>query len=177
VDSSSTDQTYEQANVRLSYRATAKVSLSASGGLEFRQFENNSRGIYVSPVYDLTASYEPFDGTAISLSGSRRTENSASLAGQDYASTTISLGVKQRFMQRFYLGLSTGFENSSYFSTVQGVSATRDDNYYYIEPSVDCTITRFWTAGAYYLHRQNSSSFDFFSFYDNQFGVRTTLTF
>jgi hypothetical protein len=177
VEQSSPDQIYEQANVRVSYNATAKVSLNASGGIEFRQFENNSRGTYVSPVYDLAASYQPFDGTSITLSGSRHTANSASLAGQNYASTTISLALKQRFMRRFSLSLATGFENSSYFSTVQGVNATRDDNYYYIEPSVDCTITRFWTAGAYYLHRENSSSFDFFSFYNNQFGVRTTLTF
>jgi hypothetical protein len=177
VDTSSPDQTYEQANVRLTYRATAKVSLNASGGLEFRQFENNSRGTYVSPVYDLAATYQPFDGTSISLSGSRHTANSASLGGQDYASTTISVGLTQRFMRRFSLGLSAGYENSNYFSTVQGINATRDDDYYYIEPAVDCTITRFWTAGAYYLHRQDSSSFDLFSFYDNQFGIRTTLTF
>jgi len=177
VDQASPDQTYEQANVRVSYAATAKVSLSASGGIEFRQFENNSRGTYVSPVYELAASYQPFDGTSISLSGSRHTANSASLAGQDYATTSLSFSVNQRFMQRFSLGLSVGYENSSYFSAVQGVNATRDDNYYYIEPAIDCKITRFWTAGAYYLHRENSSSFDFFSFYDNQFGVRTSLTF
>ena len=177
VDQSSPDQTYEQANVRLSYAATAKVSLNASGGIEFRQFENDSRGTHVSPVYDLSANYQPFDGTSVSLSGSRRTDNSASLGGQDYTSTTINFAVKQRFMQRFSLGLSVGYVNSSYFSTVEGLNATREDNYYYIEPGVDCTITRFWTAGAYYLHRENSSSFDFFSFYDNQFGVRTSLTF
>lgn len=176
-DNASPSQTYEQANVRLNYSATAKVSLSASGGIEFRQFENDSRGTHVSPVYELAASYQPFDGTSISLSGSRRTQNSASLGGQDYASTTISAGLKQRFMRRFSLGLSVGYENSNYFSTVEGVNATRDDDYYYFEPAVDCTITRFWTAGAYYLHRENASSFDFFSFYDNQFGIRSTLTF
>jgi hypothetical protein len=174
---STPDQTYEQANLRISYNVTAKVSLSASGGIEFRQFENNSRGTYVSPVYELTASYQPFDGTLITLSGSRHTQNSASLGGQDYASTTITAELKQRFMQRFFLGLFLGYENLNYFGAIQGIHATRDDNYYYIEPSLDCTITRFWTAGAYYLHRENASSLDFFSFYDNQFGVRTTLTF
>ncbi len=177
VDDSSPDQTYEQANVRLNYRATEKVNLNASGGLEFRQFENNSRGTYVSPVYDLAASYQPFDGTSITLSGSRRIQNSASLGGQDYASTTISLGLTQRFMRRFSLGLSTGYENSNYFSAVQGVNASRDDNYYYIEPAVDCTITRFWAAGAYYLYRKDSSSLASFSFDNNQVGIRTTLTF
>jgi len=176
-NNSSPDQTYEQANVRLNYAATAKVGVSASVGAEFRQFSSNSRGTYFSPVYTLSASYQPFDGTSISLSGSRHTANSASLAGQDFASTDINFAVNQRFMQRMSLGLAVGYENSDYFSTISGVSATRSDDYYYIEPSIDLTITRWWKIGAYYLHRQNSSSFDFFSFYDNQVGARSTLTF
>lgn len=177
VEASSPDQTYEQANLRLTYTVTAKVSLNASGGIEFRQFGNDSRGTYVSPVYEIAASYQPFDGTAISLSGSRRTQNSASLGGQDFASTTINLALRQRFLRRFSLGFAVGYINSNYFSAVEGINATRDDNYYYIEPSIDLEITRFWSAGAYYLHRENSSSLDFFSFYDNQFGARTSLTF
>jgi hypothetical protein len=176
-DNLSPDQTYEQANVRLNYSATAKISLSASGGLEFRQFGNSSRGTYFSPVYTLSASYQPFDGTSITLNGSRHTANSASLAGQDYASTDINFAVSQRFMQRASLGLAIGYENSDYFSTTSGVAGTRNDDYYYVEPSVDVKITRFWSIGAYFLHRQDTSSFDFFSFYDNQVGGRSTLTF
>ena len=177
VDQGSPDQIYEQANVRVSYNATGKISLNATGGVEFREFESNSRGIYVSPVYEVSAIYQPFDGTSVSLVGSRRTQNSASLGGQDYTATDISLSVSQRFVRRFVLGLAVGYDNSSYFSTIQGINATRDDNYYYIQPSVDLTIMRFWTVGAYYLHRQNISSFDFFSFYDNQVGLRTSVTF
>ena len=170
------DQTFEQANVRLSYSATAKISLSASGGIEFRQ-SNGGASENISPVYELAASYQPFDGTSLSLSGSRHTMNSAVFVGQDFAETTINAAVRQRFMQRFFFGLSAGYTNSDYFSTINGLSATRTDNYYYIEPSVDMNITRFWTAGAYYLHRQDSSSFAFFSFGNNQVGVRTSLTF
>jgi hypothetical protein len=57
------------------------------------------------------------------------------------------------------------------------VSATRNDNFYYIDPSVDFNVTRFWTFGAYYVHRQDSSSFSLSSFTDNQVGLRTKLTF
>jgi hypothetical protein len=177
VEQNSPNQTYEQANVRVSYAATGKLSLNASGGVEFRQFENNSRGTYVSPVYEIDANYQPFDGTSINLTGTRRTENSASLSGQDYASTEVHLTINQRFLHRFILGLTTGYENLNYFSTIQGLTATRNDDFYYIQPSVDVTIMRFWTAGVYYLHRKNASSFDFFSFDDNQVGLRSTATF
>ena len=48
VDDPTTDQTFEQINLRLNYEATAKLSLYASGGVEFRQFDGNRN------TYDFT---------------------------------------------------------------------------------------------------------------------------
>ena len=48
---------------------------------------------------------------------------------------------------------------------------------FFIEPTVDFNVTRFWTVGGYYLHRRNDSSFQSFKFDDNQVGVRTGLVF
>lgn len=177
VDSSNSDQTFEQANVRATYQVSGKVSLNASAGVEFRQFEDSTRGEYVSPVFELGANWRPFEGTTISLSGSRRTLNSAVLANQDFAATDIIFGARQRLFQRIYLGLTAEYENTDYFSTIAGTSVMRHDNYYLVQPGIDVAITRFWTAGVYYVHRQNCSSFDSFSFYDNQVGLRTALTF
>ena len=177
VDNPNPDQTFEQANVRASYQATGKIAFNFSGGVEFRQFENNSRSEYISPVFELSATYQPFDGTSVTLAGSRRTFNSGVLAGQDFAGTTITATLRQRLLQRFYVGVSGGYQNSDYFSTVSGVAANRQDNYYFIEPTLDFSITRFWTIGGYYLHRRNDSSFQSFSFDDNQVGIRTGLTF
>jgi hypothetical protein len=173
----SPDQIYEQANIRISYAASAKTNLSFSGGAEFRQFENDSRGTYVSPVFELSGSYRPFDGTAITLSGSRHIQNSAVLTGQDYTQTDFHLTVTQRFLTRLTLGLSVGYERSQYFGAAQGINATRDDDYYYVQPSIDAMITRWSSAGAYYLYRKDSSSLPIFSFYDNQVGLRATVTF
>jgi hypothetical protein len=172
----SNDQVFEQANVRFGYAATSKISVSATAGAEFRQFEKTS-GTDVNPVFTLAASYAPFDGTGISLSGSRQTRNSASLAGQDYSETTINFSVTQRFLQRFFFGFAVGYSNSDYFSAASGVNATRSDDFFYVTPSVDFNVTRYWTFGAYYVHREDSSNFALFSFTDNQFGIRTKLTF
>jgi hypothetical protein len=177
VDDPNPKQTFEQANARLTYIVTGKLSLSATGGVEFRQFEQDSRGQYVAPVFSLTATYQPTDATTLTLTGGRQTLNSGVLAGQDFANTNLQAALRQRFLQRFYVGVAGGFQASNYFSTVSGVSANRDDKYYFFEPSLDFSITRFWTVGGYYLHRQNDSSVSFFSFNDNQVGVRTALTF
>jgi hypothetical protein len=80
--------------------------------------------------------------------------------------------------------LGVGYEHSNYLSTDRDVSATRDDDYWFIEPSLDVLITRWLSAGVYYLHREQSSNDngapngqDFFNWEDNQVGVRATVRF
>ncbi len=176
VDAPTTNQTFEQVNARLNYEVTAKVGLYASGGVEFRQF-NGNRNTYDTPVFEVGATYHPFEGTNLSLAAGRRIYNSGFLANQDFASTYVAARFQQRLFQRIYLGLGFGYENSDYFATDRDVTATRNDDYWFIEPSVDVLITRWLSAGVYYLHREDSSNDDFFSFEDNQVGVRATLRF
>lgn len=177
VDNPNPDQTFEQVNLRLNYQVTGKLNLSATGGVEFRQFEGQARGGYTSPVYEIGATYQPFESTTVTLSGSRRTQNSAVFLAQDFAATSITAGITQRLFQRVYVGVNAGYENSNYFGTISGISAPRRDNYFFVQPAVDVTVTRFMTVGAYYLHRQNNSAIGSFGFYDNQVGLRTSLTF
>src|SRR4029077_3611044 len=173
-DGPTSNETFEQMNVRANYIVSGKISLSLSGGVEFRQFGS---GNSISPVYEIAGTYRPFENTAITIAGSRRTVSSASLAGQDYSETTISLRFSQRLFNRINLGLGIGYTNSEYLSATTGASTVRSDDYIYIEPSVDVDITRYWSIGVYYLYRQDSSTLALFSFYDNQFGVRPSLTF
>jgi hypothetical protein len=176
VDDPNPDQTFEQVNVRLSYEATGKLNFYGSVGAEFRQFDGN-RSERTTPVFEIGAIYHPFDSTTITLSANRNMFPSGFFPDQDFAATNVVLRIQQRLLQRVYLGLSAGYENADYFATDSGVSATRNDDYYFVEPSVDVLITRFLSAGVYYLHRRDDSSIAFFSFYDNQVGVRATIRF
>jgi hypothetical protein len=176
VDAPSTNQTFEQVNLRLNYEWTAKVGLYASAGVEFRQFDGN-RSTYDTPVFEVGATYHPFSGTYLSLAAGRRIYNSGFLPNQDFATTFVAGRFQQRLFHRVYLGLGAGYENSDYFATDRDVSATRNDDYWFIEPSVDVLITRWLSAGVYYLHREDSSNQDFFSWEDNQVGVRATVRF
>jgi hypothetical protein len=177
VDAPSESQTFEQVNARASYELTGKVSASFSAGVEFRQVANSGAQDNGSPVFEGNLFYQPFDGTSLALTVSRRTMASATLAEQDFHSTSIILSARQRFLQRIYFGLSAGYENSEYFSTSSGLSSTRNDDYYFLQPSVDFNLTSFWTAGLYYFYRKDDSSSSAFSFYNNQYGLRTSFTF
>jgi hypothetical protein len=176
VDDPTTDQTFEQINLRLNYEATAKLSLYASGGVEFRQFDGN-RNTYDSPVFEVGVAYHPFSGTNISLAAGRRIYASGYVSNQDFGTTYVAARFQQRLFQRVYFGLGAGYEHSNYFATDRDINATRDDDYWFVEPSVDVLITRWLTAGIYYLHREDSSNEDFFSWQDNQVGVRATVRF
>jgi hypothetical protein len=175
TDGATSGQTFEQMNVRANYIVSGKISLTISGGIEFRQLGGG--GDSVSPVFELAGSYRPFENMIITIAGSRRTNSSAALAGQDYSQTTMSLTFSQRLFSRVTFSLGVGYTNSDYLSATTGDSTARSDDYFYVEPSIDLNITRYWTIGVYYLYRQDSSTLAFFSFYDNQFGVRSSLTF
>ena len=176
VDEPTPNQTFEQVNARLNYQATAKLGLYASAGAEFRQFDGN-RSTYTTPVFEVGLTHHPFEGTTINLAAGRSIYNSGFLGAQDFANTYVVGRFQQRLFRRFYLGLGGGYENSNYFAAAENVSAPRNDDYWFIEPSLDVLITRWLSAGVYYLHRQDTSNIDFFSFYDNQVGVRATVRF
>jgi hypothetical protein len=128
-------------------------------------------------VFELGIDYTPFDGSVFSLTGSRHTTNSASLAGQDFTVTQFTASFRQRLLQRFFVSLTGGYQNQTYFAAVNGIDANREDNYYFVQPALDVKITRFWYAGGYYLYRQNDTSASGFEFKENQVGVRATFTF
>jgi Putative beta-barrel porin 2 len=176
VDNPTPNQTFEQVNARLNYQATAKLSLYASAGAEFRQFDGH-RSTYTTPVFEIGVTHHPFEGMTINLAAGRRIYNSGFLAAQDFADTYVVGRFQQRLFRRFYLGFAGGYENSNYFAAADNVSAPRDDNYWFVEPSLDALITRWLSAGVYYLHRDDSSNIDTFSFDDNQVGVRATVRF
>src|SRR5207245_7004964 len=99
------NQNFEQANLRASYNPTGKISASGLVGLEFRQFDTGSHDSVI-PVFDLSASYKPFDGTSISIEANRATQTAAGRSGQDYTSTQVQVTAQQRLLQRFSLSFT-----------------------------------------------------------------------
>jgi hypothetical protein len=180
IDPPDPDETFEQASARIIYDLSGKLSFTGTAGAEFRQIDSgllNDSESFVTPVFDASLLYQPFDGTKISLTASRRTLNSAVIAGEDYDVTSVGVDIHQRLLQRITLGLTLSYQNLNYFTTTAQTSSARSDDYYSIEPSVDVAITRFWSVGAFYNRRQDSSSLDSFNFESNQVGFRTSLKF
>ena len=173
------DQTLVQANVHLNYTPAKEFSLDLIAGEEFRRFEDFARGTYSTPVFAVSATYLPCESTRIVLNATRQIYNSAAPTAQDYVDTNVSGMIRERVCKQLYLTLLGGYEHVEYFNTIDlpmPLPTLRAD-YFYLQPSADILLTRYWSFGGYYLRRQNSGSISTVDFYSNEGGVRTTIKF
>ena len=108
-DSPTPDQPFGSVNARVTYQATGKISFSATGGIEVREF-GGARGEYITPVYTLEGKYLPFDGTSISISGNRQTQVVATR--DSYISNSFNLPLDLSYEIDLWGRVRRGFESA-----------------------------------------------------------------
>ena len=179
VDFPTPDQRMVQANLHLNYTPSAKFSFDAIVGEEFRTFENLARGSYDTPVFAISAGWAPDDNVKIGLTATRQIYNSAAATAQDYVDTSLNGLLREHICKPLYFTLLGGYEHVEYFNAIDRPMPlfTLTDDYFYVQPSADVVLTRYWVLGAYYLRRQNTGSVSTVDFQSNEFGVRTTIKF
>ena len=129
------------------------------------------------PCLNWGSSYYPFEGTTFTLAAGRRIYNSGFEPVKISRTRTSSAGFSSVYSIAFTSAWPPAMKIQITSPLTIMSSATRDDDYWFIEPSLDVLITRWLSAGVYYLHREDNSNVDFFSFDDNQVGVRATVRF
>ena len=76
------------------------------------------------------------------------------------------------------VSISGGYENSSYTATASGVTATREDNFFYARPSVQWHVRQWLSLGAFYERSQNFSTGEGArSFGRDRVGLQAALAF
>jgi hypothetical protein len=167
-------QIYERPLLRLMYVATEKINFEGSAGGEWRHY-NSGRSDTFSPVFGLGAAYRPLEGTSLTLAAYRRQTVSALMTGENYVATGVSAGIRQRLLDRCSVSLGGSYENRDYQAAGNGVTATRQDDYYQLRVGLGVTIRRNWTADAYYQYGKNTSNDSTHRSTDNQLGLQSTL--
>ena len=171
------DQTWEQALVHLTYNATEKLTFTASGGPEFRQYDTSAISNQVSGVFSLGGYWSPFVGTTVNLTGYRHNTPSYSIGGTNFMATGISTGIRQNFLEDYYLGINGGYENDAYTAASAGVTGARNDNYYYVHPYFEWNAKNWLSLTAYYQYSANDSTLSTVSFSDNQAGFTVNFKY
>ncbi len=183
VDFPTPNQSMVQTNGHLRFQPSDRFSLDVIAGAEFRRFESSSqiiaRDSYTTPVFSVSASWLPVDSTRIIFGATRQILNSAAQNAQDYVDNNLSMTVRERLSRQLYFIVLGGYEHVDYFNTIESTIPfpTLSDDYFYVQPSIDLLLTRFWSLGGYYLRRQNSGSRSTVGFNSNEYGVRTSIKF
>ena len=168
-------QTYIGPTLRASYRTTEKTDVSLSVGTEWRTYPSGDTT--VKPIFALSGTYRPFDGTALSIEGHQHIENSAVISGANYITTGASLSVRQRLIDRLSGTFSFTYDHSDYAPVSAGVTTTRVDDYFLLRTGLDATLGRSWTVGVFYLYREDVSTDSNYSFQNNQVGLQATWAY
>lgn len=158
--SSGPSQSYEQVLLRMRYRATEKVRFDLTGGMEFREIQGVSNP--TNGVFSAGLTYTPFDGTSIYVQGYRRNVTSAGSPPSAYTVTGVEVQFRQRFWKRYYAVLAAGYQNSAYDYFTS--SDTRNDNVFYIHPSIGMDITQWLSCELGMTYRQDDSTVEKYSF-------------
>ncbi len=170
------DQVSELLGVRAVYSPSQKLTFIGNFGGELREYSSGINSTF-TPVFGITASWLPRQGTLLSLSASRRTYSSASLDGQNYIATGVALDARQRFTDRSNITLSVGYENLEYQAAQQNVSAGRVDNFLYIRPGFEVVMTSYCALGIYYEYSQDDSTDPAYGFTRDRLGLQLNLRY
>ena len=168
------NQTYEQFSLRAGYVTSGKTQVHASLGGELHQY-GGPGGSEFAPVAELGANYKPIDPTTITLQAYQRDQNSVVYLGQNYSTTGFDASIRQRFLHKTFFTAGGGYENLTYHAASAAASVGRRDNYYVAHLDFQWTISRHWTVGAFFQHRENNSNIQSFS--NNQIGLHSAFTF
>jgi hypothetical protein len=169
------DETYEQLQGRVNWRVTDKISIQANAGFEEMQFQTGGAGGLFNPVFGAAIQYQPFEQTRISLNASRTVEPSY-FQDQVQETTSVSAGLNQRLLQKFYFDLDVGYSSDDYAGTT-GLGETRTDNYYYLNARLSHQFLKRGTLAIFYQHTENSSSQPGFGYSSNQVGLEVGYSY
>src|SRR6185503_17696326 len=99
--------------VRIQWRPSTKLSLSASAGLENRQFIGSTTPDSLSPIFGTVLVYQLFEPTTFSLSASRAISSSY-FQNQTTTTTGFTGNLRQRILNKLYLDIGGGYTMSEY---------------------------------------------------------------
>ncbi len=154
VDSGA-NQDFDQAQLRVVWKATDKLSARATGGVEWRSVDN--RDDSTEATFALGLVYNPFDATSIFLNGFRRTSTSAAGLNEMLTTTGFDARIVHRLGNSYYLTGAAGFQTADYDENLI-TGFAREDDYVWTRLSLGWDLNEWLTAVLAYEYRDNDSN-------------------
>jgi hypothetical protein len=150
---------FEQGNVRGIWSASEKTRISAEVGVEFRQYQ----GVDVDKAFlrfGVGADWKATPLTVVSLNASRGTSPANTIVNQANLRTSIDSVVTHQLSDRYKLNAAVGYSMNDFFAIepVQlGDFPAREDNYWFIRPSLGVKLMERAAANVFYQFARNDS--------------------
>ena len=170
------DMTHEDLQARIDWRPGEKLSLSVSGGAQYRQYLSSDVPASLNPIYGASVLYQLFEPTALSLAASR-TYTPAYSQDQLSDATTISASLRQRLLKKLELDVSGGYFTTSYTATTVGVPVNRDDHGTFVNARLSAVVLKRATVAVFYARSDNSSNVPGYSYSSSQVGLELGYRF
>ena len=172
------DQSFEQLQARINWRATDKISFQVSGGLDDRQFMTAGSGDSLNPIFSASVQYQPFKQTQISLSANRIVSSSDYyVVAQETTATGVSLNLDQRFLKKFHLGVSVGYATTDYSTPSGQAAAGRNDDTLSFSARLSHPFFKRGTWSVFYQYNDNLSTQNGYGFESNQVGFEVSYAY
>ena len=168
-------QHFTRALVKVGREAAGKLTLDAKGGVEFRE---TGRGSQTTPVFNVNGEYRPTGRTSLGASFYREVTASGSVTDENVTRTGVAVRVQQMLGRRLAAGVESGYEQLEYAASEPGtLSSGREDEYFFIRPSLRYEFKEGRRAEIYYSLREDHSTVSTFDFEANQTGLTLAFDF
>ena len=181
---SNPDSVNEEIEFNAGWRATDKISLQGSVGVNDQQFLAAGFNDSLSPIFSAAIQYQPFKVTQISLSAGRNVSSSDFfIEAQTTESTTISLNLNQRILVKYNLSLGVGYSQTQYTTTLSipglnfSLGNARTDNEYTFNASFGRSFLTHGNWAITYQYSDNESSVAGLSQRSNQIGFQVGFSY
>ncbi len=142
---------------------------------EFRQETNTETSGTITPIFELGATYRPFQETSITLTAYRRQQASSFQAGQVIDQTGLRLDASHRVYRQFSLALLASYELSEY--TFRS-SNDRQDNVVVFQPRIRYDFNDDdYSVSLFYTYRENQSTISSVSYVNSILGMEFNFDF
>lgn len=164
------DMKYSQAQARIGWKPVDKLSLDIHGGREHRTFSKAGSAALNSPTYGGSIQYQPVEVTTISL-GAERGVTPSFFANQVTDSSSWTISLDQRLLQRFHLTAGYGRHKSRYISPAAVIVVGRDDESSTFHLRLGTSFLRRGNIALFYQRTKNSSNIAGYGFASDQSGI------
>jgi Putative beta-barrel porin 2 len=172
------NQTFEDVEARVRWRATDKISLDLSGGFNDQQFLAAGYRDSINPVFSASIQYQPFQVTDITLTASRTVSASSYyIFAQASENTMVSLGLNQRLFKKFHANLTFTYTSEDYTESIGPFSGKRTDNMYSFSARLSHPLTQRGTWSLIYQYSENESTLGGLGYNNSMVGTEFNYTY